>query len=148
MAQRLGDEFIVVFDGARTSEARAEAGLVRFIFSEPPETADEVVMRLAAEWREGVIVVSSDRVIRQAASRVGSPALTVAEFLSALNADVDDADTGEDEDDPAPRDKRGNPRRLSREERAAQRARRVSRPSRPVRPQFSGMSMCCLRVWP
>ena len=120
MAQRLGDEFIVVFDGARQVSDAEGAGQVQFVFSRPPETADDVVIRLAAQWREGAIVVSSDRTIRQAASRGGSPVLTVAEFLSGLHAEVDDA--GEDDDDTGPRDKRGNPRRLSREERAARRA--------------------------
>jgi hypothetical protein len=129
VARRLGDEFVVVFDGALPLPAPGEAGQIRFVFSRAPETADDVVVRLAGEWREGVVVVSSDRMIRQAASRVGSPVLTVAEFLSALRAGVEDA--GEDDDDPAPRDKRGNPRRLSREERAAQRAVRRLRGSSP-----------------
>jgi predicted RNA-binding protein with PIN domain len=120
VAQRLGDEFILVFDGARPVSDEEIAGQVRFIFSQPPETADDVVMRLAAQWREGAIVVSSDRTIRQAASRGGSPVLTVAEFLSGLHAEADDS--GEEDDDSGPRDKRGNPRRLSREERAARRA--------------------------
>ncbi len=120
VAQRLGDEFIVVFDGARPAADEEMAGQVRFVFSRPPETADDVVMRLAAQWREGAIVVSSERTIRQAASRGGSPVLTVAEFLSGLHAEVDDV--GEDDDDAGPRDKRGNPRRISREERAARRA--------------------------
>jgi predicted RNA-binding protein with PIN domain len=111
---------VLVFDGAHLPGDEDEAGQIRFVFSRAPETADDVVTRLAAEWREGVVVVSSDRAIRQAASRVGSPVLTVTEFISALRSVVDEV--VEDDDDPAPRDKRGNPRRLSREERAAQRA--------------------------
>jgi predicted RNA-binding protein with PIN domain len=122
---------VVVFDGGPPAPGgEDDAGQIRFVFSRAPETADDVIMRLSAEWREGAVVVSSDRTIRQAASRVGSPVLTVTEFVAALRSGVAGAeDAVEDDDDPAPRDKRGNPRRLSREERAAQRALRRLRGS-------------------
>jgi len=84
-------------------------------------------MRLARQWREGGVVVSSDRKIQDAARRAGCPVLTAEQFLDGLTASSDDE--REEPEDDRPREKRGNPRRLSREARAAQRAlRRLREP--------------------
>lgn len=118
-ARRSGDEFFVVFDGARVAGGGEPGGQVRVLFSRPPESADDVVIRLAGQWREGAIVVSGDRTVRSAASRAGSPVVGVEEFLAAL-----DGDAGEEEDaeGPAGGARSGNPHRLSKEARAARRA--------------------------
>jgi predicted RNA-binding protein with PIN domain len=122
-----GDQFTVVFDGARVSGGNPSEGRIQTIFSRPPRTADDELMRLARQWREGAIIVSSDRKIQDAARRAGSPVLTAEQFLEGLTAEADEKrDEPEDE---RPREKRGNPRRLSREARAAQRAlRRLREP--------------------
>jgi predicted RNA-binding protein with PIN domain len=39
------DEFTVVFDGARISGAAPTAGRIRVVFSRPPLTADDEIMR-------------------------------------------------------------------------------------------------------
>jgi hypothetical protein len=85
------------------------------MFSRPPETADDVLRRLAGELRSGAVVVSSDRAVRDAAERAGAAAVTVEQFIEALTAD----DTDDGDDDP-PRTG-GNPRRPSRAERTARR---------------------------
>jgi predicted RNA-binding protein with PIN domain len=108
------DEFTVVFDGARVSGGAPSAGRIRVIFSRPPLTADDELMRLARQWRSGGIVVSSDRRIQDAARRAGSPVLTAEQFLEALDLNTTDAEPV--------RDKRGNPRRLSKKARRARRA--------------------------
>jgi predicted RNA-binding protein with PIN domain len=118
-ARTSGDAFVVVFDGARRTGAPPAAGQVQVVFSRPPETADDVLRRLAAELRSGAVVVSSDRAVRDAAVRAGAAAVTAEQFVEAV-ADADgEPDDVEDEDAPGGR---GNPRRPSRAERAARRA--------------------------
>ena len=119
------DEFTVVFDGARVSGSAPSAGRIRVIFSRPPLTADDELIRLARQWRSGGIVVSSDRRIQDAARRAGSPALTAEQFLEALEFRADPPTGGKDlntTDAEPVGDKRGNPRRLSKKARGAQRA--------------------------
>jgi predicted RNA-binding protein with PIN domain len=117
-ARASGDPFTVVFDGARRTGGVAAGGQVQVVFSRPPETADDVLRRLASELRSGGVVVSSDRAVRDAAERAGAAAVTAEEFLAALDADGD----GDDGDEDAPSGRGGNPRRPSRAERAARRA--------------------------
>ena len=128
------DEFTVVFDGARVSGGAPSAGRIRVIFSRPPLTADDELMRLARQWKSGAVVVSSDRRIQDAARRAGCAVLTADQFLEALqrhdspaapteepaatNPETKDADS-----DAEPiQDKRGNARRLSKKARRARRA--------------------------
>ncbi len=121
------DEFTVVFDGARISGGAPPEGRIRTIFSRPPRTADDELMRLARQWREGAIVVSSDRKIQDAARRAGCPVLTAEQFLEGLTTETNEK--RDDSEDDRPREKRGNPRRPSRKARAAQRAlRRLRKP--------------------
>jgi len=115
-ARASGDPFTVVFDGARRAGGGPAGGQVQVVFSRPPETADDVLRRLAAELRSGAVVVSSDRAVRDAAERAGAAAVTAEQFVAALEpGDDDDAD-----DAPAP-SRGGNPRRPPRTERAARR---------------------------
>ncbi|HEY7541942.1 MAG TPA: NYN domain-containing protein [Methylomirabilota bacterium] len=118
------DEFIVVFDGARLSGGALTGGRIRVVFSRPPLTADDELMRLARQMRSGAVVVSSDRKIQDAGRRSGSAVLTAEQFLEALEVPgrSADADTKDDSDEEPPREKRGNPRRLSKKARKAQRA--------------------------
>jgi len=128
------DEFTVVFDGARVSGGVLSAGRIRVIFSRPPMTADDELIRRAREAKSGAAVVSSDRKVQDAARRVGCAVLGADQFLDAL----DGAEPGRPTD-PAPPDrdsgydtassKRGNPRRASKKARRAQRAlRRLREP--------------------
>lgn len=125
-ARRTGDEFTVVFDGARRDAAAPAPGQVQVVFSRPPETADDVLRRLCARAGAGTAVASSDRAVRDAALRAGAIAVAAEDFAAALRPGPpggDDEGDGEDEDQgggPGPR--RGNPRRPSREARAARRA--------------------------
>jgi predicted RNA-binding protein with PIN domain len=123
VAQGSGERFIVVFDGApRGSEALS--GQLEVLFSRPPETADDVLIRLARQHREGAVVISSDRTVTHAAARAGCTVLSAEQFLPAARAAARGGGTGRDdgdEEDESPR-RAGNPRRRSREERAAQRA--------------------------
>ncbi len=122
-ARRTGDDFTVVFDGARRAAAPPPPGRVQVMFSRPPETADDVLRALAARAGAGTAVASSDRAVRDAARRAGAIAVSAEDFAAALRArgGEDDPDADGD-DDPRPGPRGGNPRRLSRDERAARRA--------------------------
>ncbi|HEY7516910.1 MAG TPA: NYN domain-containing protein [Methylomirabilota bacterium] len=115
-ARASGDPFTVVFDGARRTGGAPAGGQVQVVFSRPPETADDVLRRLALELRSGAVVVTSDRAVRDTAERAGAAAVTAEQFLAALESDADG-----DADEAARPPRGGNPRRPSRAERAARR---------------------------
>lgn len=121
--RRTGDRFVVVFDGAPVPGLGAAAGQVQVVFSRPPQTADDVLVRLAHEAREGAIVVTSDRTVQNAARRAGCVVLASDDFVRRLDASAGGGVANDDEDDAErAQPKRGNPRRLSKDERAKQRA--------------------------
>lgn len=127
-ARRTGDQFTVVFDGARRGSSPAATGQVQVVFSRPPETADDVLRAMAARAGAGTAVASSDRAVRDAARRAGAVAVSAEAFVAALRGGAGDDDDDDADDFPGalgrggttPRG--GNPRRLSRDERAARRA--------------------------
>lgn len=127
IARGSSDHFTVVFDGARAGGIAPGAGQVQVVFSRPPASADDVLMRLAGEWGDGAVVVTSDRAIGDRARRARCAVLGAEEFLSGAAAAVGGA-AGEDEEreerdrDEPDRSKRGNPHRLSKAARAARRA--------------------------
>src|SRR5438128_11384668 len=120
----LQDELTVVFDGARIAAGATKAGRIRVVFSRPPLTADDELMRLARQLRSGAVVVTSDRKIQDTARRAGSAVLTAEQFLEALEVpeSLSAPDIKDDSDGEPVRTKRGNPRRLSKKARKAQRA--------------------------
>ncbi len=132
-----GDEFTVVFDGARAAGSAAPGRRVQVLFSRPPRTADDELIQLARRLGAGAVVVSSDRAVQDAARRARCPVVTAEQFLGRLAAGagrdegagppVEDA-AKDDAGDDAPREKRGNPHRLGKKARAARRAlRRLDR---------------------
>ena len=123
VARETSDDFVVVFDGARRVGTAPAGGRVQVMFSRPPETADDVLRRLAATHREGGVVVTSDRAVLDSARRAGAVGVGGEAFLAAarrrVGAEQIDEDEESDEDEPQ---RRGGPhRRLSREARAAAR---------------------------
>jgi len=134
VARDSGEAFVAVFDGARRAGGAPPAApnaRVQVVFSRPPQTADDVLMRLAVEWREAAVVVSSDRTIHQAARRAGAVAVTTDEFLAALDPDADGSENDDESEGNRERGGgglRGNPHRLSKDARAAQRVLRRLRP--------------------
>lgn len=125
VARESGEEFVVVFDGARRTGAAPAPGQVQVVFSRPPQSADDVLIGLAGQYRTGAAVVSSDRTVATAAQRAGCTAVGAEAFVAAVARGAPAADAGdedEDEADTRPTARRGNPRRLSREAKAARRA--------------------------
>ena len=124
-AANSGDEFTVVWDGARGGGVASGGPGVRVVFSSARERADDVLVRMA---RQGGAVVTNDRAVRQAAVRAGAIAVTTDEFLVQLESALergapdDDSMPMKDEDDEAPAPPRkGNPRRLGKKARRAAR---------------------------
>lgn len=126
-ARRSGDRFTVVFDGAPGYASRAPGGQIDVVFSRPPESADDVLVTLARRLRDGAIVVTSDRRVQDAARRAGATALASETFVAALDAPEAEEEDDDERGDERASAKRGNPRRLSKDERAVRRAlRRLS----------------------
>lgn len=119
VASRVSDSFTIVFDGARRTGGAPSQGRVQVMFSRPPETADDVLRRLAGTLREGAVVVTSDRAVQDSARRGGSVAVSAEAFVEAATGptEVDE----DDEDDRVARPRRGPSRRPSREARDAER---------------------------
>jgi predicted RNA-binding protein with PIN domain len=118
VARAVTDDFTVVFDGAHRGGGDPSGGRVQVVFSRPPESADDVLRRMAGSLREAAIVVTSDRAVRDSARRTGAVAVTAEAFLDAARG----TDTADDEDaDDARAPRRGPSRRPSREARDAAR---------------------------
>ena len=121
--QTSGEAFTVVFDGAPGFGPATSAGRVETVFSRPPERADDVIIALARRFTREAIVVSSDRMVSDASRRAGATAVSVERFVAALGDDPEAPGSDDDDDDEPPRSpKRGNPRRISDDERAVRRA--------------------------
>ena len=118
LAREMSDDFMVVFDGARRGGGALAGGRVQVLFSRPPETADDVLRRLASTHREGAVVVTSDRAVLDSARRAGAVGVTAGAFLDAVRRPAGGGED-EDEDDAPPR--HGPHRRPSREARDAAR---------------------------
>jgi predicted RNA-binding protein with PIN domain len=126
LAHEVGDQFVVVFDGARRAGSPPGGGQVQVIFSRPPETADDVLRRLASTHREGAVVVTSDRAVLDAARRAGAVGVPAEAFLDAARRGRAEEDDDDEPDAASPRP--GPGRKLSREARATARVlRRLGR---------------------
>ena len=125
VAREVQDDFVVVFDGAFRHGGAPGPGRVQVMFSRPPETADDVLRRLAASFREGAVVVTSDRAVLDSARRAGAVGVSAEAFLDAARGRVAGTEgDDDDEDDDGPDDarpRRGPRRRPSREAREAAR---------------------------
>jgi predicted RNA-binding protein with PIN domain len=128
VAARAGDPFTVVFDGAPVPGAAAPPGRLQVLFSRPPQRADDVLVRMARQYGNGAVVVSSDRAVQDAARRAGCAVLGATEFLGGLASPADTAETADDAEPDRAAPKRGNPRRPSKRARAAARALKRLRP--------------------
>jgi predicted RNA-binding protein with PIN domain len=121
-----GYPVIVVFDGWGSDDFGGNEQVygagVRVIFSRHGEKADAVIKRLALKLKSGCVVVSSDREVARYAEAHNAVAVPAGEFDRRLHAALERGDDGENEEpEPVPAVKKGNPRRLSKIERKRQR---------------------------
>jgi len=137
VARHSPDTFTVVFDGMDTGGRTAGGAGVTVIFSSARESADRVLAKMAREG--GGAAVSNDREVRRLAERAGAIVITTDQFLARIeraryqtHVDEMSEEPAKDEDDEPARGPRkgGNPRRLSKKERARRRALRRLDPGR------------------
>ncbi len=120
--ERKSYDITVVFDGWRSGggyEAEERVGGIRVIFSQLGEKADSVIQRLAGEIGSGCIVVTSDGEVRRAVEASGAVAIYSGEFnakLRTLDREIFE-EVDEEGGSVRGRDKRGNPKKLSKMER-------------------------------
>ena len=119
-----GHSITVVFDGAHAGRSPGPQGRskgIDVVFSRPGEKADDILKRMAAEKREGLLVVTSDRDVADFAAKKGCGVIPVAEFEARVEIARYDSIKGtrsEDRgEDPRRDDKRGPSRRLSKSRR-------------------------------
>src|SRR5262245_32474411 len=128
VAREAGDTFAVVFDGIEAGGSSRGGEGVAVVFSSARESADHVLARMA---RAGGAVVSNDREVRRAAERAGAPVITADQFLARLDearrsvrgtTSSSGPEAKDENDEPLRGPRKGNPRRLSKKDRAANRA--------------------------
>lgn len=112
----------VVFDGGGSGwghEVRERVGGITVIFSQQGQKADDVIIRLAREVGSGCIVVTSDREVQKSIESFGAVPIYSGEFHAKLRSIDREVFVDEDEalERPKDKEKRGNPRRLSKTER-------------------------------
>ena len=123
---RTGHVLTAVFDGwraGRRDETTQRVGNVTVVFSRYGEKADAVIERLAREMGSACVVVTSDRDLRRSVVAGGAvAAVYVGEFIEKMRTDpATDPSWTDEEPEPPPRPpgdrKKGNPEKLSKEER-------------------------------
>lgn len=134
--QRKGHALTVVFDGwqqGQPIESREHRAGVQVIYSKRGERADQVIQRLAREYRSHCAVVSSDHEIVNAAKAHGAFVMGAQEFAGKLQSPASsggtiankELDQGEDLLPRRGPGKKGNPRKLPKSQR--QRSRQLKR---------------------
>jgi uncharacterized protein len=111
----------VVFDAyASHSPGRHSENFrgVDVMYSKEGETADDVLIEWTRRRPAGIVVVSSDRAIIDAAKSNGVTFLTPVKFAEMLSSPAYGPDEEEDYPDPS-RSKKGNPRKLPKKVRKA-----------------------------
>jgi predicted RNA-binding protein with PIN domain len=131
--KKKGHHVVVVFDGwkggSRTEDTVVKGG-VRVIYSRLGVKADAVIKRIIATERQEWIVVSSDREVAAFAWSTGSIPVPSGEFFPLVGTTGSGTDVSipvheeetDDEHEEAQAHRKGNPRKLSRKERAIRRA--------------------------
>ncbi len=84
-----GHAITAVFDGCGqlgrgiSQEQQQQRG-VRIIFSQAGEKADDVLKRMAAEKKKGIVIVTSDREIAYFAIKKGAASISIEEFNTRI----------------------------------------------------------------
>ncbi len=98
----------VVFDGNRTTEGnhggKSNFG-IEVLFSRSGEKADDVIKRMAHQWKDAIMVVTSDRDVANFSERAGATVIESGEFEErmemALYEDLKGDNSEEEEDTPS-----------------------------------------------
>jgi predicted RNA-binding protein with PIN domain len=125
--KKKGHDITVVFDGWKTGEARESrsvVGGIKVIYSKIGEKADSVIKHMISSDRREWIAVTSDREIADHAWASGSIPVTSEDFLKATERKISSSfpEEEEDEEDYREPQRKGNPRKPSKKEKAIKRA--------------------------
>jgi predicted RNA-binding protein with PIN domain len=124
--KKKGHDITVVFDGWKTGEAQEShlvIGGIKVIYSRIGEKADSVIKRIISSDRREWIVVSSDREIANHAWALNSIPISSEDFLKTIERDSPSCfDEEESEEEYIKPRRKGNPRKLSKKEKAVRRA--------------------------
>jgi hypothetical protein len=121
--RRKRHQVVVVFDGAEgghSSQKQEWMQGISITFSRRGETADEVIKRLAAAGRGGVVIVTSDRELAGFAERQGATAIRAEDFerkMMGYRESFEKNDPVAEEKDRIFRKKKGAARRLPKAQR-------------------------------
>mgnify|MGYP001200561109 FL=1 len=114
----------IVFDGWKggmPTQSQEKLKGIKIIYSKLGEKADEVIKRIIADSSEEVVVVSSDREIRDFAEKHNKVSVSSLEFERKIERaslyQMKDCDEEDYEDRKVSTKKRGNPKKLSKAER-------------------------------
>ena len=110
-----------MFDGWKTGagqEHQSVLGGVKVIYSRIGDKADTVIKRIISSHQREWIVVTSDRDIADYAWSVGSIPLTSEAFLNAFQRHSRSVPDEEEETEYPGYQRKGNPRQLSKKEKA------------------------------
>jgi predicted RNA-binding protein with PIN domain len=124
--ERKGHDITVVFDGWKTGGAQENhsiVGGVRVIYSRLGEKADSVIRRMIFSDRRGWIVVTSDRDIAAHAWAAGAVPISSEDFMTVLEKRYVDQVTCEKREEEQEEEyvrpaRKGNPKQLSKKEKA------------------------------
>ncbi len=122
-----GHSITVVFDGmqeiSRGIQKERQSG-VEIIFSRSGEKADDVLKRMAAEKKKGIVIVTSDREIAHFAEKKGAASISIEDFNMRLEMARIFSFKGEEEKDsgyrPLSPHKKGPAHRLPKSKRRAE----------------------------
>jgi len=121
-----GHDITVVFDGWKNGEAKEHqsfTGGIKVIYSRIGEKADSVIKRIISSDRREWIVVTSDRDIANHAWTSGSVPISSEDFLKSVEKRIPSSPDEEEHDNEYGMSQRkGNPRKPSKKEKAVRRA--------------------------
>ena len=120
--KRKGARITVVFDAYNSCspDRQRESYLgIDVVYSRERETADDVIIGWINQGRPGLVVVSSDRAIIDAAKRSGVAFITPQRMTEMIVAATGSGDEIADDDDEEVAVKKGNPRKLPKKLRRA-----------------------------
>ncbi len=117
-----GHKITVVLDGKYSenlSRKHESYACIEVVFSKSGEEADLIIKEMAENKREGITIVTSDRDVASFAVKKGSVVIPSNEFNNILEMAGFAEIKGiiDNEDDIHDREKRGNPKKLSKKDR-------------------------------
>jgi predicted RNA-binding protein with PIN domain len=129
--KKKGHDITLVFDGWKTGKSQENyyvIGGIKVVYSRIGEKADSVIKRIISSDRREWIVVTSDRDIVNYAWTTGSIPVSTGNFLKAVERKIpsyfgeEENDNNDDSDEYLEPRRKGNPRKLSKKEKAIRRA--------------------------